>query len=262
MADRKGQQSGPGGRGDQAGRGGQSGAQGGAQGGGGRAAAGRAAAAAPSRRERQEELPPPPTGPRPTPRLRERYDREVRDTLMQDLGYSNIMQVPKIEKVVINIGMGEALTNPQAMDNAMRDLELIVGQRPVVTKAKRSIAAFKLREGNPIGCMVTLRGARMYDFLDKLFNVALARVRDFTGVSPESFDGRGNYNLGVREQLIFPEIEYDRIDRVRGMDVAIVTTARTDDEGRRLLQLMGMPFRTEAEQARRAAEASRGSRAS
>lgn len=252
MADRKGQQSGGGGRGDQGSRGAQGGR--GDQGGrGGRPPAAPARqGAAPSRRERQEELPPPPTGPRPTPRLRERYDREVRDTLMQELGYGNIMQVPKIEKVVINIGMGEALSNPQAMDNALRDLEAIAGQRPVVTKAKRSIAAFKLREGNPIGCMVTLRGARMYDFLDKLFNVALARVRDFSGVSPESFDGRGNYNLGVREQLIFPEIEYDRVDRVRGMDIAIVTTARTDDEGRRLLQLMGMPFRTEAEEARRA----------
>src|SRR5262249_44849176 len=159
-----------------------------------------------------------------------RYDAEVRPSLMQEFAYGNPMQVPKVDKVVINIGMGEALTNAAAMDNAVGDLELITGQRPVVTKAKRSIAAFKLREGNAIGCMVTLRGARMYDFLDKLFNVALARVRDFSGVSPESFDGRGNYNLGLREQLIFPEIEYDRIDRVRGMDVAIVTTARTDDE--------------------------------
>jgi large subunit ribosomal protein L5 len=171
---------------------------------------------------------------------------------MQEFAYRNSMQVPKVAKVVINIGMGEALTNAAAMDNAVGDLELITGQRPVVTKAKRSIAAFKLREGNAIGCMVTLRGARMYDFLDKLFNVALARVRDFSGVSPESFDGRGNYNLGLREQLIFPEIEYDRIDRVRGMDVAIVTTARTDDEGRRLLQLMGMPFRSEDATERRA----------
>jgi large subunit ribosomal protein L5 len=176
----------------------------------------------------------------------------VRPSLTQEFGYPNTMQVPKVEKVVINIGMGEALTNADAMDNAVGDLELITGQRPVVTKAKRSIAAFKLRQGYPIGCMVTLRGARMYDFLDKLFNVALARVRDFSGVSPESFDGRGNYNLGLREQLIFPEIEYDRIDRVRGMDVAIVTTARTDDEGRRLLQLMGMPFRSEDGAERRA----------
>ncbi|MGH2368589.1 MAG: 50S ribosomal protein L5, partial [Chloroflexota bacterium] len=177
--------------------------------------------------------------------MRERYDQEVRGALIQEFGYKNVMQAPKINKVVINIGMGEALNNPQAMDNALRDLETIAGQKPVVTKAKKSIAAFKLRQGQAIGCMVTLRGARMYDFLDKLFNVALARVRDFSGVSPEAFDGRGNYSLGLREQLIFPEIEYDRIDRVRGMEVAIVTTALTDDEGRRLLQLMGMPFRSE-----------------
>ncbi|HEX2326232.1 MAG TPA: 50S ribosomal protein L5 [Chloroflexota bacterium] len=197
-------------------------------------------------------MPPPPTGPRPTPRLRTRYDEEVRPALLGEFSYGNVMRVPRVEKVVLNIGLGEALTNPQAMDNAVRDLETITGQRPVVTKARKSIAAFKLREGNPIGCMVTLRGARMYDFLDKLINVALARVRDFNGVSPESFDGRGNYNLGLREQLIFPEISYDQIDRVRGMDVAIVTTARTDDEGRRLLQLMGMPFRSEDAAQRRA----------
>ncbi|HEX2516910.1 MAG TPA: 50S ribosomal protein L5 [Chloroflexota bacterium] len=197
-------------------------------------------------------MPPPPTGPRPTPRLRTRYDEEVRPALLGEFSYGNVMRVPRVEKVVLNIGLGEALTNPQAMDNAVRDLETITGQRPVVTKARKSIANFKLREGNPIGCMVTLRGARMYDFLDKLINVALARVRDFNGVSPESFDGRGNYNLGLREQLIFPEISYDQIDRVRGMDVAIVTTARTDDEGRRLLQLMGMPFRSEDAAQRRA----------
>jgi large subunit ribosomal protein L5 len=243
MADRKGQQSG---RGGAQGQGNRSG-QGARPPQGGRAApAGRAAqgGGAPARRERREDLPPPPTGPRPTPRLRQRYDDEVREALITEFSYPNRMQAPKIEKVVINIGLGEALTDSQAMDNAVHDLELITGQRPVVTKAKKSIAAFKLREGNPIGCMVTLRGARMYDFLDKLFNVALARVRDFSGVSPESFDGRGNYNLGLREQLIFPEIAFDQIDKVRGMDVAIVTTARTDDEGRRLLQLMGMPFRS------------------
>ncbi|HEX2036385.1 MAG TPA: 50S ribosomal protein L5 [Chloroflexota bacterium] len=194
--------------------------------------------------------------------MRERYDQEVRQALGQEFGYSNPMQVPKVEKVVLNIGMGEALNNPQAMDNALRDLETITGQRPVVTKARRSIAAFKLREGNAIGCMVTLRGARMYDFLDKLFNVALARVRDFSGVSPEAFDGRGNYNLGLREQLIFPEIEYDRVDRVRGMEVAIVTTARTDDEGRRLLQLLGMPFRSEDAEARQSEPDRRRRRAS
>jgi large subunit ribosomal protein L5 len=249
MADRKGQQAGRGG--GRAGQGGQGNRQGqGAQG----AQSRRAAPAAPStgRRERREELPPPPTGPRPTPRLRTRYDEEVRPALLGEFSYGNVMRVPRVEKVVLNIGLGEALTNPQAMDNAVRDLETITGQRPVVTKARKSIAAFKLREGNPIGCMVTLRGARMYDFLDKLINVALARVRDFNGVSPESFDGRGNYNLGLREQLIFPEIAYDQIDRVRGMDVAIVTTARTDDEGRRLLQLMGMPFRSEDAAQRRA----------
>jgi large subunit ribosomal protein L5 len=176
----------------------------------------------------------------------------VRPALLGEFSYGNVMRVPRVEKVVLNIGLGEALTNPQAMDNAVRDLEAITGQRPVVTKARKSIAAFKLREGNAIGCMVTLRGARMYDFLDKLINVALARVRDFNGVSPESFDGRGNYNLGLREQLIFPEISYDQIDRVRGMDVAIVTTALTDDEGRRLLQLMGMPFSSEDAAQRRA----------
>ncbi len=250
MADRKGQQAGRAG-GARPGQGGQGNRQGqGAQG----AQSRRATPAAPStgRRERREELPPPPTGPRPTPRLRTRYDEEVRPALLGEFSYGNVMRVPRVEKVVLNIGLGEALTNPQAMDNAVRDLETITGQRPVVTKAKKSIAAFKLREGNPIGCMVTLRGARMYDFLDKLINVALARVRDFNGVSPESFDGRGNYNLGLREQLIFPEIAYDQIDRVRGMDVAIVTTARTDDEGRRLLQLMGMPFRSEDAAQRRA----------
>jgi large subunit ribosomal protein L5 len=250
MADRKGQQGGRGG-----GRPGQGG-QGSRQGQGAQGAQGRRAAPAPAagggRRERREDLPPPPTGPRPTPRLRTRYEEEVRPALLNEFGYGNVMRVPKVEKVVLNIGLGEALTNPQAMDNAVRDLETITGQRPVVTKARKSIAAFKLREGNAIGCMVTLRGARMYDFLDKLINVALARVRDFNGVSPESFDGRGNYNLGLREQLIFPEIAYDQIDRVRGMDVAIVTTARTDDEGRRLLQLMGMPFRSEDAAQRRA----------
>jgi large subunit ribosomal protein L5 len=251
MADRKGQQSG---RGAAQGQGNRSG-QGNRPPQGGRPApSGRAAPAggAPQRRERREDLPPPPTGPRPTPRLRQRYDDEVRAAMITEFGYPNPMQAPKIEKVVLNIGLGEALTDSQAMDNAVHDLELITGQRPVVTKAKKSIAAFKLREGNPIGCMVTLRGARMYDFLDKLFNVALARVRDFSGVSPESFDGRGNYNLGLREQLIFPEIAFDQIDKVRGMDVAIVTTARTDDEGRRLLQLMGMPFRSEDAVERRA----------
>ena len=198
-------------------------------------------------RRPQEDLPPPPTGPRETPRLRRRYDDEVRGTLLRELSYENVMQVPKVEKVVINIGMGK---EREAMDNAVRDLESVTGQKPVVTRAKRSIANFKLRQNEAIGCMVTLRGARMYDFLDKLFNVALPRVRDFSGVSSEAFDGRGNYSLGLREQLIFPEISYDQIDRIRGMQVAIVTTARTDDEGRRLLQMMGMPFRAPGTRAR------------
>jgi large subunit ribosomal protein L5 len=250
MAERKGQQSGRGGRQGQGSRQAQGGR--GQQQGGRGPQPGRPTPQAAPRRERREDLPPPPTGPRPTPRLKERYDAEVRPALIQEFAYTNPMQAPKVEKVVLNIGLGEALTNPQAMDNAVRDLEQISGQHPVVTRAKRSIAAFKLREGNAIGCMVTLRGVRMYDFLDKLINVALARVRDFSGVSPESFDGRGNYNLGLREQLIFPEIAYDQIDRVRGMDVAIVTTARTDDEGRRLLQLLGMPFRSEDAAQRRA----------
>ena len=243
MADRKGQQS----QGGQGGQGGQN--RGPQQGGRGGQPGGRPAQQAQSRSadrgRRDEELPPPPTGPRPTPRLRTRYDEEVRPALMTEFSYANPMQAPKIEKVTLNIGMGEALTNSQAMDNAVADLETITGQKVVVTKAKKSIANFKVREGYPIGCMVTLRGARMYDFLDKLLNVALPRVRDFSGVSSEAFDGRGNYNLGLREQLIFPEIEYDRVDRVRGMEVAIVTTARSDEEGRRLLQLMGMPFRSE-----------------
>ena len=191
----------------------------------------------------RSDLPPPPTGPRDTPRLRKRYDEEIRDALVREFTLQNVMQAPKVEKVVINIGMGQ---QREAMDNAVGDLEAIAGQRVVVTRAKRSIANFKLRQNDPIGCMVTLRGARMYDFLDKLFNIALPRVRDFSGVSPDAFDGRGNYSLGLREQLIFPEIEYDRVDRVRGMEIAIVTTARTDDQGRRLLALMGMPFRTDA----------------
>lgn len=179
-----------------------------------------------------------------TPRLKEKYRQEVIPALRKEFNYANIMQVPTVHKVVINIGMGEALQNAKAMDNAVRDLTDITGQKPVVTKAKRSVAAFKLREGNPIGCMVTLRGERMYYFLDKLMNVALPRLRDFQGISPDAFDGRGNYTLGIREQLVFPEVEYDRVDKVRGMEITIVTTARTDEEGRRLLKLMGMPFRS------------------
>jgi len=178
-----------------------------------------------------------------TPRFQEKYQTEVIPALRKEFGYGNIMQVPALHKVVINIGMGEAIQNAKSMDNAVRDLADITGQRPVVTKAKRSVAAFKLREGMSIGCMVTLRGRRMYDFLDKLLNVALPRLRDFQGVSTDAFDGRGNYTLGLREQLVFPEINYDKIDKVRGMEITIVTTAHTDEEGRRLLALLGMPFR-------------------
>lgn len=177
------------------------------------------------------------------PRLKEKYRKEVVPAMMKKFNYKNIMQVPRLEKVVINMGVGEAVHNSKAIDAAVNDLMTITGQRPVVTKAKRSIAAFKLRQGMSIGCKVTLRGNRMYEFVDKLFNAALPRVRDFRGVSPKSFDGRGNYSLGIREQLIFPEIEYDKIDKVRGMDIIFVTTAKTDEEARELLRLMGMPFR-------------------
>lgn len=176
-------------------------------------------------------------------RLKEKYQKEVVPTLQKEFDYNNPMQVPTVHKVVVNIGMGEAIQNAKAMDAAISDLAAITGQRPVITRAKRSVAAFKLREGMQIGCMVTLRGDRMYYFLDKLINVALPRLRDFQGVSPEAFDGRGNYTLGLREQLVFPEIDYDKVDKVRGMEVSIVTTARTDEEGRRLLKLMGMPFK-------------------
>lgn len=176
-------------------------------------------------------------------RLFERYATEGVPELRKQFSYASTMQVPSLHKVVINIGLGEAIQNNKAMDNALRDLGDITGQRPVVTKAKRSVASFKLREGMSIGCMVTLRGQRMYDFLDKLINVALPRVRDFQGISADAFDGRGNYTLGIKEQLIFPEIEYDRIDKVRGMEITVVTTARTDEEGRQLLRLLGMPFK-------------------
>ncbi len=177
------------------------------------------------------------------PRLLERYRKEVVPAMMREFGYDNVMQVPRIEKVVLNIGMGEALQNAKALDAAAADLRVITGQQPVFTKAKRSIAAFKLREGNTIGVTVTLRQERMWSFLDRLMSVALPRLRDFRGVSPDSFDGRGNYSLGLREQLLFPEIQYDKIDKVRGMAITIVTTAKTDEEGRRLLALLGMPFR-------------------
>jgi len=162
---------------------------------------------------------------------------------MDKFQYKNVMQVPKVEKVIINIGVGEAIQNPKALDAAVNDLTLICGQKPIITKAKKSIAGFKLREGMSIGCKVTLRGERMYLFLDKLINIVLPRVRDFRGVSPQAFDGRGNYSLGIKEQTIFPEIEYDKIDKIRGMEVVIVTTAKTDEEARELLKSMGMPFR-------------------
>lgn len=177
------------------------------------------------------------------PRLKDRFRDEIAPQLVREFNYSNPMQVPKVEKIVLNIGMGEAISNAKALDAAMGDLTAITGQKPVITKAKRSIAAFKLRAGMPIGLMVTLRGERMWEFLDKLINAALPRIRDFQGISPNAFDGRGNYSLGLREQLVFPEIEYDKVDRIRGLEVSIVTSARTDDEGRRLLALMGMPFR-------------------
>jgi len=176
-------------------------------------------------------------------RMKEKYLKEVVPGLLKEFSYKNPMQVPHVHKVVVNIGMGEAIQNAKAMDAAVADLASITGQRPVITRARRSVAAFKLREGMQIGCMVTLRGERMYYFLDKLMNVALPRIRDFQGVSAEAFDGRGNYTLGLREQLVFPEIDYDKIDKVRGMEISIVTTARTDEEGRRLLKLMGMPFK-------------------
>jgi large subunit ribosomal protein L5 len=175
-------------------------------------------------------------------RLRERYREDIVPALQRELGYANIYQVPKLEKIVVNVGLGEAIANGRALEAATNDLATITGQQPVVTRAKKSIAAFKLRAGMPIGAMVTLRGERMYEFLDRLVSVALPRIRDFRGVSPNSFDGRGNFTLGLREQLMFPEIEYDRIDKIRGLEISIVTTAKTDDEGRRLLAMLGMPF--------------------
>ena len=179
-------------------------------------------------------------------RVLDRYREEVVPALMQEFAYKNVMQAPKLTKIVVNIGLGEAVANAKAIDAAVGDLTAITGQRPVVTRAKKSIAAFKLRAGMPIGAMVTLRGPRMYEFLDRLVAVALPRIRDFRGVSPNSFDGRGNYTLGLREQLAFPEIDYDKIDKTRGLEMSFVTTAKTDEEGRRLLALLGMPFaRTE-----------------
>lgn len=184
-----------------------------------------------------------PRGPKIPPRLLERYRKEIAPVLMKEFEYSNPMQVPHVDKVVVNIGVGEALSNAKALDGAVKDMTTITGQKPLVRKAKKSIATFKLREGNAIGVKVTLRGERMYWFLDRLMNAALPRVRDFRGVPRDAFDGRGNYTLGLREQLIFPEIDYDAIDKLRGMEITIVTSAKNDEEARRLLQLMGMPFR-------------------
>ncbi|PXF57090.1 MAG: 50S ribosomal protein L5 [Deltaproteobacteria bacterium] len=175
--------------------------------------------------------------------LEERYQKECVPELMEHFRYKNSHQVPKIEKVILNMGLGEAIENPKILDSAVKELTLISGQKPVVTKAKRSIAAFKVREGMPIGCRVTLRRQRMYDFLTKFINIAIPRIRDFRGVSPKAFDGKGNYTLGVKEQIIFPEIDYDKIDKIKGMNVTIVTSAKTDDESRYLLDVLGMPFR-------------------
>ena len=176
-------------------------------------------------------------------RLQEKYNNSVKAELVNKFNYKSSMQIPKLEKIVINMGCGDAVANSKVLDDAVEELTLIAGQKPVVTKAKKSIANFKLREGMPIGCKVTLRGERMYQFFDKLVSISLPRVRDFRGVNPNAFDGRGNYTLGVKEQLIFPEINFDKIKKIRGMDIVIVTTANTDEEGRTLLTLMGMPFR-------------------
>lgn len=175
-------------------------------------------------------------------RLKDKYQEEMVPALMQKFGYKNVMEVPRIEKVVVNVGLGEAIANSKALDAAVGDLEAVTGQKPIVTRAKKSIAGFKLREGMPIGCKVTLRGERMFFFLDKLINIALPRIRDFRGISPKGFDGRGNYTVGLKEQLIFPEIDYDKIDKIRGMEITIVTSAKNDEEARELLRLMGTPF--------------------
>ena len=175
-------------------------------------------------------------------RLKDQYKNEIIDAMQKKFGYKNIMEVPKLDKIVVNMGVGEAKENAKALESAVRDLEIISGQKAVLTKAKNSIANFKIREGQNIGCKVTLRGDKMYEFLDRLVNLALPRVRDFRGVNPNAFDGRGNYALGIKEQLIFPEIEYDKVDKVRGMDVIFVTTAKTDEEARELLRLFNMPF--------------------
>jgi large subunit ribosomal protein L5 len=177
--------------------------------------------------------------------LKERYQKEIAPALQAAIGADNVMQIPRVTKIVVNIGVGEALDNAKALEAAVADMILITGQKPIITKAKKSIANFKLREGRQIGVKVTLRGERMWSFLDRLMNIALPRVRDFRGISPNAFDGRGNYTLGLREQLVFPEIEYDKIDKVRGLEVSIITTARNDDESRQLLQMLGMPFHKE-----------------
>ena len=176
-------------------------------------------------------------------RLKEYYLKEVVPALIKELKYKNVMEVPKIEKIVVNMGLGEAIQNIKILDNAAEELAMIVGQKPVITKAKKSIATFKVRKGMSIGCMVTLRRERMYEFFDRLISVAIPRIRDFRGISPRSFDGRGNFSLGIKEQFIFPEVEFDKIDKVRGMNITIVTSAKTDDEARVLLRLMGVPFR-------------------
>ncbi|GFZ32840.1 50S ribosomal protein L5 [Clostridium zeae] len=176
------------------------------------------------------------------PRLQEKYEKEVVQAMMEKFGYKNIMQVPKLEKIIVNMGVGEAKDNPKALESAVSDLTIIVGQKPIITRAKKSVANFKIRQNMPLGCKVTLRKAKMYEFADKLMSIALPRVRDFRGVSSKSFDGRGNYSLGIKEQLIFPEIEYDKVDKVRGMDIIFVTTANTDEEARELLRFLGMPF--------------------
>ena len=175
-------------------------------------------------------------------RLKEQYQNEIIDAMIKKFGYKNIMEVPKLDKVVINMGVGEAKDNAKALDSAVADMEKITGQKAVLTRAKNSVANFKIREGMAIGCKVTLRGEKMYEFVDRLINLALPRVRDFRGVNPNAFDGRGNYALGIKEQLIFPEIEYDKVDKIRGMDIVFVTTAKTDEEARELLRLFGMPF--------------------
>ncbi|RQW89344.1 MAG: 50S ribosomal protein L5 [Geobacter sp.] len=176
-------------------------------------------------------------------RLKEVYTKEIIPQLMKEFGYKNVMQVPKLEKIVVNMGLGEAIQNVKILDSAADEIATITGQKAVITKAKKSIASFKLRQGMPIGCMVTLRKDRMYEFIDRLMNISLPRVRDFKGVSAKGFDGRGNYSLGIKEQLIFPEIDYDKVDKVKGLNISIVTTAKTDEEGRALLKIMGMPFR-------------------